>query len=222
MGGFLSFGSPQTGAFAYGWLLGNDPNYAGVRAAARTHSPQAELAALANSPYDAGGYSLSELQQIYADIGRGSIPVNPTVAALAGAESTISGLSPRVIETQWQAENSQNLLGTQFWQNNNPGNIRPGNPFVDTLAGSSGLVSTGLAGSPYGSGSPLGPAAAQTFQSIDQSMAFKSLSWNPLSWGQTVIDNGHAIVFRGALIVVGLVLILLAATAAMKRGAGGV
>ena len=222
MAGFLSFGSPQTGAFAYGWLLGNDPNYAGVRAAARTGNPQSELAALAASPYDAGGYSLSELQQIYADIGRGSIPVNPTVAALAGAESTISGLSPHVIETQWQAENSQNLLGTQYWSNNNPGNIRPGNPFVDTLAGSSGLVSSGLAGSSYGSGSPLGPAAAQTFQSIDQSMAFKSLSWNPLSWGQTVIDDGHAILFRGSLIVIGLVLILLAAAAAVKRGASNV
>jgi len=212
MSGFLDFSTPQTGAFAYGWLLGNDPNYAGVRAAARTRNPQNELAALAASPYDAGGYSLSELQQIYADIGRGSIPVNPRVAALAGAESTISGLSPRVIETQWQAENSQNLLGTRYWVNNNPGNIRPGNPYVDRLAigtsGSSGALS----------GSPLGSNVAHTFKHIDDAMAMKSLSWNPLSWGQTLIDDGHAILFRAALIVIGLVLILLAAATVVKRG----
>jgi len=211
MSGFLDFSTPQKGAFAYGWLLGNDPNYASVRAAARTGNPQKELAALAASPYDAGGYNLSELQEIYGDIKRGSIPVNPTVAALAGAESTISGLSPRVIETQWQAENSQNLLGTQYWVNNNPGNIRPGNPYVDKLA-------SGDVQSSYGSGSPLGPAAAHTFQSIDQAMAMKSLSWNPLSWGQSLVDDGQAILFRGALIIVGLVLILLAAGTVVKRG----
>lgn len=55
--GFLTFASPQAGAQAYATLISNDPNYSGVRAAIASHSPGAELAAIAASPYDTNHYT---------------------------------------------------------------------------------------------------------------------------------------------------------------------
>lgn len=60
--------------------------------------------------------------------------IDQNVADYAIISGNQTGLDPHVILAQMDAENNQNLLGTQYWVNNNPMNIRPGNPNVDAYA----------------------------------------------------------------------------------------
>ena len=62
------------------------------------------------------------------------LTIDAAVAADAFQASQMTGLNMQVIEAQWFAENNQSILGTQYWTNDNPGNIKPGNPAVDAYA----------------------------------------------------------------------------------------
>ncbi|SFU71247.1 phage protein [Alicyclobacillus macrosporangiidus] len=54
--GFDIFPSPAAGAQAYATLINTDVNYAGVRTAAKTGNPIAQLQAIVQSPWDEGHY----------------------------------------------------------------------------------------------------------------------------------------------------------------------
>lgn len=60
--------------------------------------------------------------------------IDQVVADYALISGQQTGLDPHVILAQMDAENNQNLLGTQYWVHNNPMNIRPGNAAADAYS----------------------------------------------------------------------------------------
>lgn len=121
---FYEFSTPQKGAEAYALFMKDNSYYNNVL---KQTTASGQLQTLASSKYALGGYNGSTLEQIYQDIQSGSIPVGKSVQAQAQYASSLTGLDPRVIETQWQAENGANgaLASTADWSSvhNNVGNI---------------------------------------------------------------------------------------------------
>jgi len=92
--GFDTFTNDITGAQAYATLINTDKNYAGIRQSIKAGTPQAELAAIAASPWDTGHYGGSgqNLFASYASV-TGNKVTDPLAPASTGAQTSSGGQS---------------------------------------------------------------------------------------------------------------------------------
>jgi len=86
----MTYSTPQAGVTAYANFLKDNSNYAGVLATAG-QSPQAQLSAIASSPWDAGNYQGGTLlTSVYNSLTGASVSTTPTTSSTTAGSTTVT------------------------------------------------------------------------------------------------------------------------------------